>query len=170
MSSFYIFFDEFKNVVFDFSNFVKLGFYALFVWLKIDLEVFSILMVFMSVDSVLGAVKAVRLGEDFSFKKLLWGFCLKLCFLIIPLMVALLAKGMGEDFELGVDIVMKILIVSEAYSGFGNIYSIKNKVEVKRIDIISMLLKSMRIGLKKVLDKTLSTIENASDCKIKNDK
>ena len=155
-----------KEIVTDLSEWVKLSFYALFAWLNIDVQVFTILIAFMCVDSVVGAIKSIRLGREFSFKKMLLGFSLKLCFLIIPLLVALLGKGLGQNFEIGVDVVMKILIVSEAYSVFGNIYSAKNKVEVKRLDVISMLLKSIRIGLRQMLDKSLAVLENAGNCKI----
>lgn len=163
------FFNDLRIILSDFSEWVKLSFYALFAWLNIDVQIFTILIVFMCIDSILGAIKSVRLGRDFRFRTLLWGFCLKLCFLIIPLLVALLGKGMGYDLEISVDIVMKILIVSEAYSSFGNIYSAKNKVEVKRLDVVSMLLKSIRIGLRKILDKMLNTVESAGQCKIGDD-
>ena len=150
---------------------VKYAIYVVFAYLNIDIEVFAILILFMCIDSILGAIKADRLGSEFSFKIMLWGFCLKLCFLIVPLIIALLGKGMSNDFSIGVDIVMKILIVSECYSALGNIYAAKNKVDVKKMDVVSMLLKSIREFLRKWLNKTLSTIENASDCNIdKNNK
>lgn len=145
---------------------VKLAVYAFFAWLQIDIEVFKILMIFMLVDSILGAIKAIRIGYKFNFKALLWGFTAKLFFLIIPLLVALLGLGLKYDLTIGVDIVMKVLTVSEAYSVFGNIYSIKNKKDVRRLDVISMLLKSMRIALKKFLNKLLKTIENWGGCEI----
>jgi len=146
---------------------LKLAAYAFFAWLNIDMETFGILIILMTLDSFFGAIKAVRFKKEFKFKTLIWGLCLKMCFLIIPLIVALLGKGVGGDFYLGVDIVMKILIVSEGYSIFGNIYAAKNKKEVKSIDIISILLKSLRVGLKGILDKLLNRIENAGDCGIK---
>jgi len=148
---------------------LKLVLYTFFVWLEIDLEVFSILMIFMMIDSVCGSVKSIRLGKEFKFKLLMWGISLKFLFLIIPLVVALLGKALGNDLSFGVDMVMKILVLSECYSIFGNIYSAKNKVEVKNIDIISMLLKSIRTGIRNVISKGLNAIEQGGDLNDKKD-
>jgi hypothetical protein len=154
--------DNMKEVV----EFIKVGIYIIFAYLKIDMEIFSILMVFMLLDSIFGAIKSVRLGRKFKFKILLWGFVTKIGFLIIPLLVALLGKGLNYDLTISVQIVMKILIVAEAYSVFGNIYAAKNRKEVEELDIISMLLKSLRIGLKKILNSALTQIERGGDCNI----
>lgn len=158
--------NEFTDIWLSFYEALKLSIYALFIYLNINVEVFNILIIFMCIDSFLGSIKSMRMGRAFSFKKLIWGFCLKLCLLIIPLIVALLGKGLGHEFEIGVDIVIKILIVSEAFSAFGNIYTIINKIEVQRIDVISILLIAIRKALKKVLNKFISIVENSGDCKI----
>ncbi len=143
---------------------LKHAFYVVFAYLEIDIEVFIILIGFMSIDSFSGAIASVRLGNKFNFKTLIWGFCLKLCFLIIPLTVALLGKGLGQNYSLGVDIVMKVLILSEFYSFIGNIYTAKNKKKVEKIDVISMLLKSIRILLKKIIQGFLKKIETGDKC------
>jgi hypothetical protein len=145
----------------------KISLYGVFAWLGIDIEAFGILMILMCIDSFVGSMKAIRLGREFTFKKLLWGFCLKLCFLIIPLVVALLGKSVGSDYAAAVNIVIIILSVSEAYSVFGNIYSAKNKVEVKKIDIVSILLKSLRTALKSHLDRLNKKIQDGGNCEIK---
>ena len=142
---------------------VKVSVYAIFVYLDIDMEVFTIFTAFVLIDSVMGAVKAVRLGQEFSFKTLLWGYTMKLCFLVIPLLVALLGKGLsGSSFSTPVDVVLKILIISEAYSVFGNIYAAKNRVEVKKMDAISLILKVIRTALYKTIYSSLSYMEKAS--------
>lgn len=138
--------------------------YLVFAYLEIDIEVFIILIGFMCMDSLIGSIASVRIGNPFSFKKLLWGFCLKLCFLIIPLIVALLGKGLGHNYGLGVDIVMKVLILSEAYSIFGNIYTAKNKKKVHKMDVISMVLKSSRLLIKKLIKMFLDKIEQGDKC------
>lgn len=145
---------------------LKLAVYGFFVWLNISIEVFTILMVLMLLDSILGGVKAVRLGKKFSFKVMLWGISLKLCFLIVPLIIALLGKQMEQDFSIAVDIVIKILSVSEVYSIFGNIYSAKNKVEVKKLDAISLLLKSLRKSLEILVKRLIEKLEQINNCKI----
>ena len=134
--------------------------YACFTWLHVDKEAFAILMTLMCIDSIAGAIKAIRLGEEFRFGILLWGMTMKLIFLLIPLIVALVGQSLNYDFRMGVNIVMSILTVSEGYSALGNIYAAKNKVEVKKIDAISILLTSLRSILSNVLQNSLSTLRN----------
>jgi small basic protein len=137
----------------------KILLYLIFGYLGIDVEVFAILMVFMCLDSVLGAIKAIRLGERFKFKKMLWGFILKLCFLIVPLVLALLGKSLGYDFNLAVNITISILTVAEAYSIIGNIYSAKNKIKIEKTDAISVMLLNIRKVIKKILDLLMKKFE-----------
>lgn len=149
------------------TSFFKLMAYGIFVWLNLDKEAFGILIILMCLDSVVGAVKATTFGERFKFRTLLWGFCLKLCFLIIPLVVALLGKSLEYDFSVSVNVVISVLSVSEAYSIFGNLYAAKNKTELKKIDFISMLLKSLRTALENTLERITTEIESRGDCELK---
>jgi len=139
---------------------LKLLLYGIFTYLQIDQESVSILIILMCLDTIMGAIKAVRLGNRFSFKELLFGFILKLSFLIIPLTVALLGKQVGYEFSIVVNIVMIILSVSESFSILGNLYSAKNKVEVKKVDFISMLLLSLRSNLRNLFESLLKKLAN----------
>ncbi|UXQ88854.1 holin family protein [Tenacibaculum phage Larrie] len=155
--------DRFENYL---EQFFKLFAYVIFVYLGIDKEAFGILIVFMCIDSVLGAIKAVQLGEKFSFKILLWGFCLKLCILIVPLIVSLLGKAMKYDFSVTVNIVICVLLISESYSIIGNIYMAKYKKVLDKVDIVSMLLKSLRNFISSMAIKFLSGIEQKGNCEV----
>ena len=132
--------------------------YALFVYLDINAELFSILFGFMMLDSLLGGIKALRMGKRFSFRKLLIGISIKFVFLIVPFLLAFLGKGLGYELSIAVDSVMKILLVSEALSIFGNIYTIKTKENVESVDVVSKLLKAIRSRLKKILDTLLNSL------------
>jgi hypothetical protein len=149
------------------TQIMKLLGYGVFAYLDIPIEIFNILVTFILLDTCFGVLKAYRLGQNVRIKLLLWGFCLKISILILPLIVALLAKGLQMDFVLLIDIVIKILILSEAYSVFGNIYAIKNKKELKKMDIISMALIAFRKMTKYHLEKALIKIEQAGDCEKK---
>ena len=46
----------------------------------------------MMIDTFLGIIKALKLGEKFSFKYLTWGLLTKMILLLIPMIVALVAK------------------------------------------------------------------------------
>ena len=96
----------------EFVTWMKYMLYAVFVYLEIDMDVFKVLIAFLFFDTVTGVVKALKLDyKKFSFRLLMWGLVSKLGLLIFPLSVALLIKGVGSDFGLGVDIILKILIV-----------------------------------------------------------
>lgn len=143
----------------NYINFLKTTLYGLFIWLNIDMTVFVVLVSFMLLDSFTGGIKAVRLGEAFKFKKLFIGLSVKFLFLIIPLSVAMLGKGLGSDMAFGVEVIMRLLIVSEFYSFIGNVYTIKTKEEVDDIDIISMLLVALRVRAKNIIENGLNIIK-----------
>ena len=138
---------------------VKNSLYLVFGYLGVEIEAFAILLLFMCLDSVLGAVTAVRLNEKFRFKKMLWGFTLKLCFLIVPLVIALLGKSLGYDFHSVVNVTISVLTVAESYSIIGNIYAAKNKVRVEKMDAVSTLLSSLRKMIKGLLGGLIDKIE-----------
>ena len=138
---------------------LKLSAYAIFAYLNIDTEPFIILVILMVMDTLLGATKAVRLGQKFSFRALLIGYSMKLIFLIIPLSVALMGKALGYDFHQVVSITLSILSIAEMYSILGSIYSIKNKKEVDKLDVVSELLIAFRKMLKKTLNSLMEKLE-----------
>ena len=138
---------------------LKIAFYALFAYLEIPIESFLILVVFICLDTFFGALASFRLGNKFDFKVLYWGFFLKIAMLIIPLIVALLAKGLHMNFSIIVVLTIKILTVSEFYSCLGNLYIAKNKKEINRIDVVSLILISLRKMTKNFIEKSLIKID-----------
>jgi glucan phosphoethanolaminetransferase (alkaline phosphatase superfamily) len=138
---------------------VKYMIYGVFTYLSLDTEMFAVLITLMVFDSVVGAVKSLRLGEVFSFKIMLWGISMKLIFLMIPITLALMAKNLGYDFTMAVNVVMSILTVSESYSIFGNIYMAKNKVRIDRVDLVSALLITLRRTMKNLAEKLIQKVE-----------
>ena len=147
---------------------VKTLSYAFFVYLDIDIDIFRILAIFLLIDTVSGTLKVLRWNkEEFRFKKLMWGMITKIGILIIPLAVALLGKGMQYDLSFGVDITIKVLILSELFSSAGNFYTLRTGIVVNDIDFISMGLLAIRKGSKKQIDKLMKVIENAGGCTTK---
>lgn len=153
------FFDQSHEVV----GSIKMAIYLFFAYLGIDGGVVEILFILMCLDTVLGAVKAVRLGNKFSFKKLLWGMVTKISVLIIPMVIALVAKGLSFDFKWFVLAVLNILIVAEGFSAISNILSIRTKKNVENTDFISMLLKAIRKGLTAIIHKLLGQISSGEN-------
>tara|TARA_R110002012_G_scaffold289897_1_gene483268 strand:- start:274 stop:726 length:453 start_codon:yes stop_codon:yes gene_type:complete len=139
---------------------IKLSLYVILSYLSIDVEAFGILMILMCFDSIVGAVKSVRLGKDFKFKIMLWGISMKLIFLMIPVTLALMARGLGYDFTIAVNIVISILTVSEGYSILGNIYMAKNKIKIKRMDMVSSLLMTLRKLMSKIFKELIEKLDS----------
>lgn len=142
-------------------NFGKSCLYALFIYLGIKTGTAMILFWLMVIDSVLGIGKALRLGEKFSFKILLWGMITKISILLIPLVVALVGKGLNLDFTYFVIAVINILIVNEGISAITNILSMKTKTRIENADYITMLLKLIRRFFAGIIQRFFSTLEEA---------
>jgi hypothetical protein len=130
----------------------------IFAFLEISLMQVIILFTLMCFDILTGIAKVYRLDKNtFSFSELKIGFYSKLFYLLVPIILALASKGTSFD-NIGQwlsNFALSILILSEAYSVLGNIYSFKTKKTVKDIDGVSYLLLFIRRLIKKIIeDKT----------------
>lgn len=133
--------------------------YVIFIFLGMKTDVVKILFILMTIDSILGIVKALVLGQRFSFKKLLIGMTTKLTLLIVPFILALMAKALSFDFYYFVVAVMNIIVVSEGISCVTNIISIKTKETVENADYMTRLLQAIKNGLHNQITKLLKIIE-----------
>lgn len=137
--------------------------YGLFIALEMDTNVVQILAYLMLADTILGVIKAGRLGEKISVKKLLWGMITKVSVLIVPMVLALVAKALSFDFKWFVNAVLDILVVAEGLSAITNIIAIKEKKEVENSDIITRLLVAVRKGMQNIISRLLASIEGGQN-------
>lgn len=121
--------------------------YGAFVFLNIDINVVFLLSILMGVDTGLGIIKTLILGNKFCFKKLLFGMVTKMSVLIVPIVLAVTALALSFDFTWFVNVVLDILVVAETFSIITNVISIKEKKELKNTDFITQLLYRIRKGL-----------------------
>lgn len=147
-----------------------------FIYLGIDRETVEIMTVLMVLDTLSGGLKSHILNRiypkkysEFSTRKLLWGFCLKLIVCIVPITVVLIGKGVQYDLAVIIDGFFKIMIVSEGYSVIGNIYAVRTKKDVKKFDAVSAFLHSIRQLLFTGMQNIIKKIEKSGDCNYKND-
>lgn len=138
---------------------LKGAMYAMCLYLGVKTGSVEILILLMGIDSLLGIIKALRLGRSFSFKVLGWGIISKFCVLIFPLTVALLGKGVDMDLGVTVVIVMNLLIANEGISIITNILSIKTKKEIKNDDYVTIGLNAVRELLKSLAEKILTLVK-----------
>jgi hypothetical protein len=146
----------------------------LFIYFGIDQEIFVILCSLLFIDGFLGGWKSHVLRNikpqkytEWKWNKFWWGISEKLLIAMIPFIVAVLAITLKYDGKFLVDMCIKIMVVSEGYSVFGNMYAIRNKKDVKRLDAISLLIQGLRTGLHTWLMSTIKKIEKSKDCDFK---
>ncbi len=148
----------------DYGNQIKTLIYGMFIFLNIDIDLTKILVYLMIIDTVLGALKAIRLrdkDDDFSVSSLFWGVCSKCLYLIVPFTLALISKGLGYiNFIILADIAIKLLIVAEGISIMGNAYTIKTKKKIKNVDFVSMLILTIRKMLIGIFEKINENLKN----------
>ena len=142
-------------------NIAKSVFYGLFVYLGIRTGTVEVLFYIMMFDSCLGIIKALRMGVKFSFKILLWGLVVKMLILSIPVLLALMGKGLELDFTKFVVVVMNIIIVSEGISCVTNIISIRVRRQIENTDYITMTLHLIKKTLEALIKKMLSFISES---------
>lgn len=153
----------FKNQMNEHSGIVQIIsfiFYGGFVFLGVDMAVVAILTGLMAIDTFLGIIKAVRLRQLVSFRILLWGMITKLSVLVIPMVLALTAKGLSFDFRWLVVAVLNILVVAEGFSCITNILSIKSKKKIENVDYITLMLHNIRQVLSKMIKTGLSGLKD----------
>jgi len=64
--------------------------------------------------------------------------------LLLPLIIAYTALGLGIDLSAMVSGSIYVLILSEAYSALGNIQAIRTGEDVDEFDIVSVTIKKIR--------------------------
>ena len=145
----------------NYINEIKVFLYGVFISLNIDINIAKILVILMTIDLAFGMVKAIHLSDmRFSFKILFKGICLKMLVLLLPMVTALTAKGLGfEEFEFMISLVMKLFIIAETISIYNSFLSIKKGKEIKQNDLIAEIVDKIQVFLKNKFDKLLSIFE-----------
>jgi len=145
---------------------IKAFLYGVVVYLQIDKEIASVLIILIFIDMFTGAVKASVIPTMKFKSTTFWAGLLKKSLLLIIIMVlALVAKGLGfADFKQMVTIVMKIMVLNEGISIFNSIRSIIAKKEFKSNDFISLLIEKIEYNLTKYMDKLIKLFDDKASC------
>lgn len=151
---------SFFEIVSKYGNELKGAIYGAFVFLNINTDVVKILMLLMLIDTGFGIAKSIKLGRKITFGRLLEGVMSKTMCLLIPMVLALAAKGLGYDMKALPDTILKVLLVAEAFSIITSFYVMRTGKEPKDVDIITMLLNSIRKGLMSLVRFWLKKVEN----------
>lgn len=112
----------------------------------------AILAVLMVMDFASGLAKAHAIGEVISSRRMKSGAASKALILLMPLAVALAAKGMGQDYSWMLTWVISVLILAELYSFIANIYAIRTGESLPEFDVISIIGKKIQRMLEHLMD------------------
>lgn len=143
-------------------NELKTALYSIFVFLNIDTDVVKVLCMLMLIDTFSGVVKSFILGKRFDFKTLFFGICSKLLILLIPMVLALVGKGISKtyDFTTILDAVLKILVVSEGLSIITNFYVVRTGKNVRNFDVVTVILSALRRYMMRFIELTIKNFDN----------
>lgn len=130
-------------------NSLMIGSAGLLTYLGLDKEVFTIFGWLLLIDYVSGVIKAKRIGEEITSKRMKFGIISKLSLVIIPIVLALAAKALHGDAGTILYVGLNILVLSELYSIIGNIYTINNpnKEELPEWDAVQAIGTKIRVVL-----------------------
>lgn len=158
---------EHKTTIYDallrYADQIKTMICTMFAFLNIDADIVKILMLLMFLDTVFGITKSIVLKKDVTKGILFLGLLVKMVILLIPMVLALVGKGLKYDFTPIVDAVLRVLVASEGLSIFTSMYVIKTKKDVKNFDIITLLLSSIRKALFNLIKMWLGQIEQPNE-------
>ena len=122
-------------------------------FLEIDTKKLSILVVLMCIDMLTGTLKAYRTKENITSRRWIAGFLSKLVVLLVPFTIALMAKGVDFDVKWFIGFSLSIMVIAEAYSILGNIYTFKTGEAVAEIDAVSAIIKVLRNFLENMIER-----------------
>lgn len=122
-------------------------------FLEIDTKKLSILVVLMCIDMLTGTFKAYRTKENITSRRWIAGFLSKLVVLLVPFTIALMAKGVDFDVKWFIGFSLSIMVIAEAYSILGNIYTFKTGEAVAEIDAVSAIIKVLRNFLENMIER-----------------
>ena len=122
-------------------------------FLEIDAQKLTILVMLMCIDMLTGTLKAYRIKENITSRRWIAGFLSKLVVLLVPFTIALMAKGVDFDVKWFIGFSLSIMVIAEAYSILGNIYTFKTGEAVEEIDAVSAIIKVLRNFIENMIER-----------------
>lgn len=110
--------------------------------LGMSMHSFGILFCFILLDMLTGVWRAVVTDGSKSITSTAFinGLASKLLFMLIPLIVAYMGKGIGLDLTAMAGGALSMLILAQGYSIIGNIYTIRTGQRVTEFDAVRFIL------------------------------
>lgn len=119
----------------------------------INEEVFAIFVVLILIDFITGVMKSWSNKIEITSKRMRWGIASKFSLILIPIVIGLGAKALGQNADALFTYGMNLLILSEVYSIIGNIYNIRTGKNLPEWDVIALFASRIRNDMEKRDDK-----------------
>ncbi len=126
------------------SNIVFLGIAWVMSYTAMPAEPTAILAALIVIDFFAGIGKSLACGIAITSHRMRIGILSKLGLLLIPLAIALAAKGLSKDLVWIVGYTINLMILSELYSILANIYTVRTGRDAPEWDVVSVLLGKIR--------------------------
>ncbi|WP_419767235.1 phage holin family protein [Arcobacter sp.] len=132
------------------SNSAYVPFMWLLAYLKLDVEMVTILCVLIAIDYSLGLIKSIKF-KTFQYKVMISGIVAKVVILIIPISISFMFIGIKlfDVFGGYVSTIIKLLIIAETISILLNAISIYSGEEIEKPDLINKLTHKIRKFIEK---------------------
>jgi phage-related holin len=130
-------------------NGISLIFASVITYLDLPLEPVKALFFLVMLDFVTGIMKAVATDVPISSARMKKGALTKIAVLLVPIIIAVTARGVGENFNNVIEVSLWMLVIAEGYSNISNVHAIKTKKELPEWDVIAILGKKFREYLDK---------------------
>ena len=113
---------------------------ALFVGLS--MENYTILAILLVVDVITGVWRSyiVQGGRSITSFKAINGLLSKFLFLLVPMTVAIMGRGLELDLVWLAQMALGLLMLATGYSIIANIYGIRTGKETREFDVIKIIL------------------------------
>jgi len=135
-------------------NIIKnLTYIPAFIWgllsTGLDLYAMAILLAFMVIDTIFGILESglIRGWQTIKSSRMIRGVLSKFMILLVPSVLLLAGKGAGLDFELFVRGTVTLLILAEAYSIIGHVYSVRTGKQTSEFDAMAFVLSKVSKAL-----------------------
>ncbi len=138
---------------------IKNALYLPVILLGLPSESYTILGVFIGIDMILGIARTgiIYGGKHIRSYRFSVGLISKLLMITVPLLVVWTGRGVGINLFVIADWSLRALILSQAYSIFGNIYAIHIRKDVPEFDAVSWILRKIQVSMLSLLQNGIET-------------
>lgn len=134
-----------------FANLFYIPCVPMLLWLNLPIDPVAILTILLLIDYITGVLKVFVLKGHIRSYRAIAGMLTKGSILLLVFALAFMAKGINLDFKLYLEIFVSVLIISETYSIFGNVYSCIAKEEIEEFDAVALAIQKVRKVIEKIL-------------------